>query len=117
MADEPLKCPFCAFFYSAKEHKPLLLPWCGHNICRACAREYGPRFKLACKVCSQTGTFVQEASVTNYALIEMIELLIKRGLISKGGHPEIEVSYSKRLSDLHDMYQSYPRSLPEKHQV
>lgn len=93
--------------YDANDYRPMLLPWCGHNICLDCSDGlHGRRTLLTCKVCNQTGDYCRVTSVTNYALVDLVEILAK---LEQQRKEEIEVSYSRTLSDISAQYQEYPR--------
>mmetsp|Transcript_27416 Transcript_27416/g.49376 ORF Transcript_27416/g.49376 Transcript_27416/m.49376 type:complete len:142 (+) Transcript_27416:610-1035(+) len=112
MAEMP-ECQICLFEYNTRLNKPIILPWCGHTICKSCAIDLTRGSYLKCPSCSQTGQFSPDSCTFNISLMDAINLL-KRGLLFKAPREDVPaVSYSRSISDVQQSIEAYPYILPE----
>lgn len=67
-------CPVCFYNFHNTRHLPLLLPNCGHTICKPCLKDIKHKSdKFCCPIC-RTGARVEIKSLpVNYALLELTE--------------------------------------------
>ena len=64
-------CPVCLSSYSADAHAPLVLPSCGHTVCRPCLQSLVKFSSVSkCPVCKQLNFTEVDSLPTNYALLE-----------------------------------------------
>lgn len=67
-------CPVCFESYNHMRNSPLLLPSCGHTVCRFCLQNmYEDSSILKCPVCRTMSFNEIESLPTNYAILEIIE--------------------------------------------
>jgi RING-type zinc-finger/B-box zinc finger len=67
-------CPVCFYNFHNTRHAPLLLPNCGHTVCKPCLKDIRDKSdKFCCPIC-RAGTRIDIKSLPiNYALLELTE--------------------------------------------
>ena len=77
-------CPVCFNDYSQLHYFPLVLPLCGHTVCRPCLNEIVEHATMIkCPVCRTLNFNEVEALPGNFALLELVQLQDQRDLCPK----------------------------------
>jgi hypothetical protein len=65
-------CPVCLEHFHNTRHTPLLLPLCGHTVCKPCLKEIRNKSDhLCCPICRQVSKCEIKNLPLNYALLEL----------------------------------------------
>ncbi|XP_045122705.1 uncharacterized protein LOC123511145 [Portunus trituberculatus] len=69
-----LTCLVCLIPYDAEDHRPLLLPACGHTFCAVCLGYLHGQGNTSCPKCRKDGAVQPVSSLpVNYSLLEIAE--------------------------------------------
>ena len=67
-------CPICFYNFHNTRHTPLLLPSCGHTVCKPCLKDIRDKSnKFCCPICRSGNKIEIKHLPTNYALLELTE--------------------------------------------
>lgn len=67
-------CPVCYNNYHNTQHPPLMLPSCGHTVCKPCLKDIKEKSdKIACPICRAPSKLEIKFLPINYALLELTE--------------------------------------------
>ena len=67
-------CPVCFYNYHNTRHTPLLLPSCGHTVCKPCLKDIRDKSnKFCCPICRSINKISIKLLPINYALLELTE--------------------------------------------
>lgn len=67
-------CPVCFYNYHNTRHPPLLLPNCGHTVCKPCLKDIKEKSnKIACPICRAPSKLELKSLPINYALLDLTE--------------------------------------------
>jgi glycerophosphoryl diester phosphodiesterase len=83
------ECPICFYEYDYNSHKPIVLPWCGHSLCKECTEHTLLNSSLKCAVCNQEGELDLSRLIINFSLLSMLEIKIPE-------KPKAAVALTKR---------------------
>ncbi|OMJ75045.1 hypothetical protein SteCoe_25888 [Stentor coeruleus] len=86
-------CPVCYNNYHNTEHPPLMLPSCGHTVCKPCLKDIKEKsIKITCPICRAPSKLEIKSLPINYALLELTE---KKSQIKCHVHNHDYVAYCK----------------------
>ncbi|OMJ88137.1 hypothetical protein SteCoe_9952 [Stentor coeruleus] len=67
-------CPVCFCNYHNTRHPPLLLPNCGHTVCKPCLKDIKKKSdKITCPTCREPSKLELKSLPINYALLDLTE--------------------------------------------
>ncbi|OMJ88440.1 hypothetical protein SteCoe_9666 [Stentor coeruleus] len=67
-------CPVCYNNYHNTQHPPLMLPSCGHTVCKPCLKDIKEKSeKITCPICRAPSKLEIKSLPINYALLELTE--------------------------------------------
>ena len=67
-------CPVCFYNFHNTRHPPLLLPACGHTICKPCLKDIRTKSHTSCcPICRSAIKLEIKSLPVNYALLELTE--------------------------------------------
>jgi RING-type zinc-finger/B-box zinc finger len=67
-------CPICFDYFTKTAHVPLLLPNCGHTVCKPCLKTIrNNSFNLCCPICRTPSKSEIKSLPTNFAVLELTE--------------------------------------------
>ena len=70
-------CPICYEHFHSDSHIPLLLPSCGHTICKSCLKEIQEKIdQLSCPICRSKSKVDLKNLPVNFALLDLAEKMI-----------------------------------------
>ena len=70
-------CPICYEHFHNDSHIPLLLPSCGHTICKSCLTEIQEKIdQLTCPICRSKSKADLKGLPVNFALLDLAEKMI-----------------------------------------
>ena len=105
MDSSVLFCRFCGNAFDGEGHSPLMIPSCGHTICREClaGRLGGGDWDCAEGGCRIEGGIELESFPSNHALLKLIgaKSVTPRGLDKDAGDPFGEAEDAAELCGIH----------------